>query len=538
MTFKIQGNVVDIVNLKIFPAEIKVENGIIAAILPLDKELLGPFILPGFVDAHVHIESSMLVPSEFARLAVKHGTVATVSDPHEIANVLGIPGVRYMVQNGKEVLFNFCFGAPSCVPATPFETAGAKLDVTDLKTLFEEDHLSYLSEMMNYPGVLAKDEAVLAKINLAKQLNLQIDGHAPLVRGKNAKEYFSNGITTDHECSQLEEGLEKANLGVNILIREGSAAKNFEALHPLIRSHPEKIMFCSDDKHPDDLLKGHINEIVKRALRKGYNLMDVLRIASLNPIRHYGLKVGLLQAGDSADFIVVDNLTSFDVKTTVIKGIVVFDKGVTLMPRPAISQLNNFDAELKDEKDFAIKAGPTPINVIKAFDGELITDSFLETPLIEEGCFVSDTKKDLLKLAVVNRYKNAKPAIAFIQGFGFKEGAIASSVAHDSHNIIAVGVNDSDLKEAVNAVIRSKGGVAVASKGKVYSLALPVAGLMSDKEGDFVAKEYEALNLKAKALGSSLASPFMTLSFMALLVIPKLKLSDFGLFDVDQFKLV
>lgn len=538
MTFKIKGNVVDIVNRKIYPAEIQVEKGIIAAILPLNNELSGPFILPGFVDAHVHIESSMLVPSEFARLAVRHGTIATVSDPHEIANVLGIPGVRYMVQNGKEVLFNFCFGAPSCVPATTFETAGASLDVDDLKTLFEEDQLSYLSEMMNYPGVLAKDEAVLAKINLAKQLNLRIDGHAPLVRGKNAEEYFSNGITTDHECSQFEEGLEKANLGVNILIREGSAAKNFEALHPLIRSHPEKIMFCSDDKHPDDLLKGHINEIVKRALKKGYDLMDVLRIASLNPIRHYGLKMGLLQEGDSADFIVVDNLTSLNVLTTVIKGIPVFDKDATLMPRPAISLINNFEADPKEEKDFVLKATDRPVNVIKALDGELITDSFLEMPLVEEGCFVSDTKRDLLKLVVVNRYKNSNPAIAFIQGFGFKEGAIASSVAHDSHNIIAVGVKDRDLREAVNAVIRSKGGVAVASKGKVYSLALPIAGLMSDQEGAVVAKEYEALSLKAKTLGSSLASPFMTLSFMALLVIPKLKLSDFGLFDVDQFKLI
>lgn len=533
--FAISGNIVDVANQKIFSGTITVKDGIIVSITP-SNESHTQFILPGFIDAHVHIESSMLVPAEFAKIAVTHGTVATVSDPHEIGNVLGTKGVQYMINNGQKVPFHFYFGAPSCVPATSFETAGATITEEEIRTLFVKEGLKYLSEMMNYPGVLAQDPLVMKKIEVAKELGLPIDGHAPGLKGEEAASYISAGISTDHECFTLPEALDKIKYGMKIIIREGSAAKNYDALHTLIGSHPDLVMFCSDDKHPHDLVEGHINALVKRSIvTHGYDTMKVLRAACYNPIKHYNLDVGYLQVGQSADFIVVNNLTDFNVRQTYIKGIKVVDHGKSLIPSVKNEVINHFDTSLKKVEEFTVSGSGKILQVIQALDGELITKKLEATPKTINNQIVSDVEHDILKLAVINRYSNAPLAIAFINGFGLKKGALASCIAHDSHNIIAVGTNDEDLFLAVNAIIKNKGGISIAFDGKVEELPLPVAGIMSPDDGYRVAALYSELDKKAKELGTPLKAPFMTLSFMALLVIPSLKLSDKGLFDGTAF---
>lgn len=534
--FIISGNIVDVINKKIYPGTVHVENGRIAAITPTVKALNDQYILPGFIDAHVHIESSMLVPSEFARLATPHGTVATVSDPHEIGNVLGIEGVRYMIENGKQVPFHFYFGAPSCVPATAFETSGATISVEEIHKLFTEDHLKYLSEMMNFPAVLNRDPLVMDKIKIAQELGLPIDGHSPGLHGADAERYISAGISTDHECYLLEEAQDKIRYGMHILIREGSAAKNYEPLHPLIKSTPEKVMFCSDDKHPHDLVKGHIDQLVKRSIQKhGYDTIDVLRIACYNPVIHYKLEVGLLQPGDSADFIVVDNLRDFNVKKTYIQGKLVAENGVTLIPSVESKVVNKFHTQPKAPSDFAIQAAGKTIQVIGALDGELITTKIHAPAKEVDGYLISNTNEDILKIAVVNRYSDIPVATGFIKGFGLKSGALASCIAHDSHNIVAVGVTDEELCQAINAIIENRGGISLIYKGKTEVLPLPIAGIMSHQDGYLVAQSYTKIEEMAKQLGSQLHDPFMTLSFMALLVIPSLKMSDKGLFDAEHF---
>ncbi len=534
-TFSLSGQIVDVVQRRIYPGTITVADGYIAAIKPDDAIKKKNYILPGFIDAHIHIESSMLVPSEFARLATIHGTVATVSDPHEIANVLGIDGVRYMIENGKQVPFHFYFGAPSCVPATNFETSGATIDASGIEALFRDYQVHYLSEMMNFPGVLQQDPLVMDKIAIAKRYKKPIDGHAPGLRGKEAAKYIEAGISTDHECFTLEEALDKIRYGMKILIREGSAAKNYEALHPLIGTHPEHVMFCSDDKHPHELVDGHINLLVRRSIEKGYDVMDVLRAACYHPVQHYHLKTGLLQPGNSADFIVVDNLHDFNVQSTFIKGLLVAQDGQTKIERVPVSIVNQFNCHAKSPKDFAIKAEPGQLQVIQVIEGQLVTNKVLMDGLVQDGCFISDPSQDVLKIAVVNRYQDRPPAIGFINQFGLKKGAIASCIAHDSHNIICVGVTDEDICTAVNAVIQHKGGIAVAADGLAEALPLPIGGIMSGNEGCAVAKEYVVIDQLAKNLGTPLQAPFMTLSFMALLVIPSLKLSDKGLFDGSSF---
>lgn len=535
--FTISGNIVDLVKKKIFSGTIVVQSGKIASITPTNEDISSqPFILPGFIDAHVHVESSMLVPSEFARLAVVHGTVATVSDPHEIGNVLGIDGVHYMIHNGAKVPFHFYFGAPSCVPATYFETAGSSITDKEIRTLFEQDKLKYLSEVMNYPGVLTKDPLVMNKIQAAKDFDLPVDGHAPGLKGEDAARYIAAGITTDHECYTLNEALGKIDHGMKIIIREGSAAKNYEALHSLITSHSDLVMFCSDDKHPHELVKGHINELVKRSIIKhGYDTLNVLRIACYNPIQHYKLDVGFLQVGQSADFITVNNLQDFTVLKTYIKGQLVAENGKTLIPSVKNEIVNKFETSLKKTEDFVVEGSAEIIQVIQAIDGELVTKKIEAKAKIINNCMVSNVEEDILKIAVVNRYEKAPISIAFINGFGLKQGAIASCIAHDSHNIIVVGVNDEDMCLAVNAIIENKGGISISCDGKVDVLQLPVAGIMSERDGYFVAKSYESIDQKAKELGTPLYAPFMTLSFMALLVIPSLKLSDKGLFDGSLF---
>jgi adenine deaminase len=531
---KISGTVVDIPNRKLIKAEVEVEDGRIIQILPKDV-VEDQFILPGFVDAHVHVESSMVVPSEFARMAVVHGTVATVSDPHEIANVLGLPGVEFMIENGNKVPFKFYFGAPSCVPATMFETAGATIKAKDIEALFKRDEVKYLAEMMNWPGVLNRDNEVMEKIALAKQYNKQVDGHAPGLRGEQARQYVSAGITTDHECFTAAEALDKVNLGMKILIREGSAAKNFEALVDLLHDHSGNMMFCSDDKHPDSLEEGHINHLVVRALKKGIDLFKVLQAACINPVEHYKLNVGLLRIGDPADFIVVDNLTAFAIRKTFIDGNLVAENGTTKISSVQAATPNQFSIKPKKAADFQLLGTSTKVRVIEALDGELITRELSGDALLKDGNLVSNLGNDILKVVVVNRYFEAPVAVSFITNFGLTRGALASSVAHDSHNIIAVGVSDDLLCKAVNSIIRSEGGVCAVDSNEEHVVPLPVAGLMSNRDGYEVAAAYKKVDAVSREFGSKLKSPFMTLSFMALLVIPSLKLSDKGLFNGDSF---
>ena len=531
---KIKGNIVDVIEKRTFYGELTIENGVISKVTPCEGSS-DQYILPGFVDAHIHIESSMLVPSEFARLAVGHGTVATVSDPHEIANVLGMPGVYYMMENGQKVPFKFYFGAPSCVPATTFETAGAVLDSKDIAELMQHDDIKYLAEMMNYPGVIYNDAEVLAKIEAAKAVGKPIDGHAPGLSGEDIKKYIGAGISTDHECFTYENALEKLNLGMKILIREGSAAKNFEALIDLIKTHPNDIMLCSDDKHPDDLILGHINLLVKRAIDKGYDFYDVLRAASVNPIKHYDLEVGLLQKGDNADFVIYDDLENFIPKATYIDGVKVAEGTTPLFDTVDIEIVNNFNTSYKSVEDFEVVAKTSKIKVIKTVDGELVTQSFETDALIEDEKVISNTNNDVLKIVVINRYGDSPIAKGFINNFGLQKGAIASCVAHDSHNIIAVGVDDESICEAVNLIIENRGGVSAVGDKKMI-LPLPIAGIMSDKNGKEVGNLYAKMDHYTKSeLGSTLKAPFMTLSFMGLLVIPQLKMSDLGLFDGDTF---
>lgn len=532
--FTRSGIIVDVVNRRMFKGYVHIDQGRIVRIGEEENDI-EEYILPGFVDAHVHIESSMLPPSEFARLAVVHGTVATVSDPHEIANVLGVEGVHYMLENAATSPLKFNFGAPSCVPATSFETAGAEVSANDIRTLFGDERIKYLSEMMNYPGVLFNDPVVMEKIAIAKEYGRPVDGHAPGVRGSDARNYIAAGISTDHECFTVEEALDKLQWGMHIIIREGSAARNFEALHTLLSSHPGMVMLCSDDKHPDSLVTGHINDVVRRAVAKGHSVMNVLNAACVNPVLHYGLDVGVLREGDPADFIVVDSLEHFNVLATYINGECVAERGNSFVPRIEAAAVNNFSCSPKSVEDFRIEATASTIRVIEALDGQLVTNELVEDALIEDGAYQSDITKDILKVVVVNRYHDAPVAVGFIKNIGLKKGAIASSVAHDSHNIIAVGTSDSELCAAVNALIDSCGGVCVAEGNSIESLALDIAGLMSSADGYEVAQTYSRLDARARELGSTLGSPFMTLSFMALLVIPALKMSDKGLFNGSNF---
>jgi adenine deaminase len=532
----ISGNIVDVINKTIkkgtiyFDSKIqKIEYG------NVESET---FIIPGFVDAHVHVESSMLIPSEFARLAVLHGTVATISDPHEIGNVLGKDGVRFMIDNGKKTPFKFYFGAPSCVPATNFESAGATITPSDIREILSWPEVNYLAEMMNYPGVYFEDADVMEKISIAKELGKVIDGHLPGIRGEMCQKYVETGISTDHECFGLEEALEKISYGMKIIIREGSAAKNFEALWPIIDQHPEMVMFCSDDKHPNDLVVSHINNIAKRAIAKGCDIFNVLRAASKNVVEHYSMEVGLIQPGDHADFCVVDDLVDFEVSQTYINGQLVAENQKSFIKCVQIEPVNNFSCSKIQTSDIQVIAESEQVKVIVVEDGQLITKQENASLLANNGFLEADTNQDILKIVVVNRYETAKPAVAFIKNFGLKSGAIASCVAHDSHNIIAVGTSDEEIVNAVNIIIENTGGVSLANGSDKQVVALPVAGIMSHLDAYEIAELYDKIDLEAKKLGSKLKAPYMTLSFCALLVIPELKLSDKGLFDGKEFKFV
>ena len=535
----ISGNIVDVISKSIFKAVLQIDNGKIIDIKPT-SEVEDQFIIPGFVDAHIHIESSMMLPSEFARYSVIHGTVACVCDPHEIANVCGVSGVDYMIENGKHSPMKFYFGAPSCVPSTQFETSGAELNAETVEKLLLRDDIYFLAEMMNFPGVIHKNKEVYAKLDAAKRIGKPIDGHAPELRGEDLIAYAAGGITTDHECMTIAEAEAKMALGMTVQIREGSAAKNFDDLLSLLDNHSDNIMFCSDDKHPDDLMKnGHINALVRRAVAKGYDPIEVLRICSLTPIKHYKLDVGLLQLGDDADFVVVNNLTDFDVKATYIRGEKVSENGIPTFPRYVPSELiNQFNVQKVNAAQLRVVPGKGLLKVIHVDDGQLFTHQILCEPKVVAGNIVSDVENDVLKLVVYNRYQPSVPAIGFIRNIGLKRGALASTVAHDSHNIVAVGTSDDEIASAINQIIDSKGGILACEGNKTCLLPLPVGGLMSDAEGSKIAQRYEEVDAMAKELGSTLHAPFMTVAFMSLLVIPELKLGDKGLFDGKNFRFV
>jgi len=532
--------VADVLSGTVRPCAVTVRDGRIASVTAVDGPVAPGVLVPGFVDAHVHVESSMLPPWEFARVAMRHGTVASVSDPHEIANVLGEAGVRYMLEDIAGSPFTCWFGCPSCVPATGFETAGATLDAVACARLLDDPRIGYLSEMMNWPGAIAGDAQVLAKIAAAKARGKPVDGHAPGLRGEQARAYFARGIETDHECFTLEEARDKAALGVRILIRDGSAARNFEALWPLLGEHPELCMFCTDDAHPDVFLSGHIDRLVSRAVAKGIDPMAALRAATLNPVRHYRLPCGLLQPGDRADMVLVDDLRSVRPLRTWIAGVPVAEDGRSLVPPRASGTPNAFREARFAPAEFAVRApageSRVQVHAIVAEDGQLVTGRADVAAVVANGIVEPDPSADLLQIAVVNRYTAAPVAGAFVRGFGMRRGAIACSVAHDCHNVVAVGATREALCAAVNAVFAARGGLAVVDGDHVDCLPLPIAGLMSDRPAEEVGDAYERLTARAKSLGSPLRAPFMTASFMALLVIPALKLSDRGLFDGLRFE--
>ena len=534
----ISGQYIDISKREIYPANIEIENGIIVSITPC-IEAPEHYIMPGFVDAHIHIESSMLIPSEFSKLALVHGTIGTVSDPHEIANVLGIKGIDFMIENAKLSPLKCLFGAPSCVPATSFEHSGAIISADDIHQLLSRDDIGYLSEMMNFPGVLNNDEEILKKIASAHFYHKPIDGHAPGLSGNDAKAYISHGISTDHECTSLQEALDKISYGMKILIREGSAAKNFDALHPLISLFPHMCMFCSDDKHPDSLLEGHINVLVKKAIHLGYDLFDVLSIACIHPVTHYSMPIGLLNIGDPADFIIVDSLIDFTVQSVFINGEQVVQHGILQCSIPSFSynDLSICNANLITEKDIILYGDTSLVHVIEAIAGQIVTGRSIYTMESINGILCSSTSDDILKIVVINRYSVSKPAIGFIKGFGLKSGAIASTIAHDSHNIIAIGVDDISIIEAVNALIEVKGGISL-YHNTLSVLPLDIAGLMSSQDAHTIANRYIEIDSLVKQTGCIMPAPYMALSFMALLVIPTLKLSDIGLFDGEIFQCI
>ncbi len=529
---------VDVVKGAVYPAEVLVKDGRVASVKPTTGTPK-MWMIPGLVDAHVHIESSMLPPENFAAAAVVHGTAATVSDPHEIANVLGVEGVDYMVASARKVPLSFNFGAPSCVPATDFETAGARLDASAVERLLDRPEIRYLSEMMNFPGVLHADPEVMRKIAAAKARRKPIDGHAPGLRGEQLAAYVAAGITTDHESFSYDEGREKIERGMKVIIREGSAARNFDALIPLLGEAPDMVMFCTDDLHPDDLLKGHINLHMRRALAEGFDPVEVVRAATLRPVQHYGLDHGLAQPGDPATFALLSSLDArFEVLALYVEGRLAAREGRSMVAGGEPAVVNQFVARRFSAEAFEVKAEGERLRIIEAYDGQLVTGEVWDSPRIDHGMVVSDPESDILKIVVVNRYGDAPPAVGFIRGIGLRRGAIASSVAHDSHNVVAVGADDRSLAAAVNAVMEARGGLAYADEGRREVLPLPIAGLMSNQPAEQVAAAYERLTRTARNAGSPLRAPFMTLSFMALLVIPQLKLGDRGLFDGRTFRFV
>lgn len=541
MTQKVTANYVDIVNKAVFAADIYYNR----TIEKIEKLADGPqdgllYCVPGLVDSHVHIESSMLTPQKFAEMVIPHGTIGVVCDPHEIVNVLGMPGMEYMMEDADKSPLNFYFAVPSCVPATPFETSGAVVTAADILKVIDKSVA--LAEMMNYPGVCMRLPEVMDKLNVAIEAGKPIDGHAPGLDGKDLELYASAGISTDHECFSLDEALKKIALGMKVLIREGSAARNLDALFPLMKSNPESVMACTDDAHPDDIrARGHIEKFYRRAVAEGVSVFDIFRILTLNPIEHYKLDCGALRIGDKADFVMVSDLEKYDVCRVYLAGKKVYENGKQLYRSIHSQRPNNFAKRNFYDFDFAVNApkdAPT-VKVIDILPGELVTKQSTRMMYTKKGDPIEAVPDaDIVKIAVVNRYSNAPVVNGFIRGTGLKRGAMASSVAHDSHNVVVIGADSNSMLKAVESIFRSKGGIVVVPEtGEPEELKLPIAGLMSGKDHNAVADQYEALIAMAKEkLGVTLESPFMTMAFMSLLVIPDLKIGDKGLFDVTKFE--
>jgi adenine deaminase len=560
--------ILDVISDTIYPARITIEDGIYKEITPItvnEKSLVDVrgLMIPGFIDSHIHIESSMVSPAQFAKIAVRHGTTGVVCDPHEIANVLGIEGIEEMIDNANQVPFNFFFTAPSCVPATSFETSGAILDSSDIDYLLQKDEIVALGEMMNFPGVINGDEEVLKKLELARKYGKPIDGHAPLVSRQDLDKYLAQGISTDHECSNIFEALEKKIKGMKIMVRDGSSAMDMEGLFnidegtsllensgpmsPLFRDIFERKVYSplfdfivSDDKHPNDLIKGHLNLSIIKAVNLGIDILKAIHMVTINPAYHYNLNCGAIVEGAQADYIIVDSIYDCNVLKTYIGGECVFDGENVLFDTPEFEFKNTINASKKTASDFDIyyDGDECEVNVIECFDGDLLTKKTTARLFVEDGIVQPDIFQDVLKISVVERYGGNTVSNAFIKGFGLKKGAIASSVAHDSHNIIVVGYNSEMMAQAVNQVIDDMGGISVVSEDFSDSLPLPIAGLMSDKDVYDVAEKLGILHNMTKALGCQLEAPFMTMAFMALLVIPSIKISDKGLFDGDNFEFI
>jgi adenine deaminase len=530
----VEGIIYDPIAKIVITGRIILKNGRIDRIEP-DDRITGPIILPGFVDSHIHIESSMLVPTAFSKIAVKHGTVAVVADPHEIANVAGVEGIDFMINNSKSAEMKFFFGAPSCVPVSPFDDCYEVIDSIEIEKLMKRKDIYFLGEMMNFPGVINSDADILKKISHALDNKKPIDGHAPGLVNESLKKYISTGITTDHECFTLEEAKEKLKLGMSVQIREGSAAKNFNTLHSLITTHPLKTMICTDDCHPEDLILGHINSTVKRSLKLGHNIFDILQVVSVNPVKHYNLEVGLLQIGDNADFIIVDNLEDLNVKANIINGVNVLENSSISINTTSDISNYTFSPTINLE-NISLMARGSKVKVIEVLEGELVTNLIEKTVLTKDEKILTDIENDILKIVVVNRFKSNELYIGLIKGFGLTKGAIAESIAHDSHHIIAVGVDDLSIFRAIDYIIENKGGVCYFDSNEIIGLALPVYGLMGFDSGNVIADKYKEINSKVVADGCKLQAPFMTLSFMALSVIPMLKITPRGLFDVTQFQ--
>ena len=563
---KFTAYILDVLTDSVYPARITIEAGIFKEIVPIHvteetKIDVEGLMLPGFIDSHIHIESSMMTPAQFAKIAVRHGTTAVVCDPHEIANVCGIEGIEFMIENASTVPFNFYFAAPSCVPATAFETSGAILDSDDIEFLLQKDEIVALAEMMNFPGVIGQDSEVLRKLELARKYKKPIDGHAPLVSGKDLDKYIEQGIVTDHECSSFQEAMEKKQKGMKIMVRDGSSAKDMEALFDFSEriEHyknqdsfgiiPNEVLsrrlhspifdfIVSDDKHPNDLIRGHLNESVKKAADLGIDIIKAIEMVTINPAAHFDLDAGSIVTGAKADFIIIDNLNDLNILKTYISGECVFDGEEVLFDIGEVEVENSITSDEKFAEDFDVyfDGDECKVNVIECTDGDLLTKKATARLITKDGIVQPDIFQDILKIAVVERYGSNTVANGFIKGFGLKKGAIASSIAHDSHNIVVVGYSSEMMAEAVNTVIENKGGIAVVSEDFEDSLSLPIAGLMSNEDAYDIAKKLDILHRMASALGCKLDSPFMTMAFMSLLVIPSIKLSDKGLFDGDSFE--
>ena len=561
---KFKVNILDFDVDEIYPAEVSIVDDLISDVQKLDGDVSLDFdgvLVPGFIDSHVHIESTMLSPSNFAKSVIPHGTTSVVADAHEIVNVLGKEGMDFMIEDGSSVPFDFYFSAPSCVPATVFETNGAVFDADDIEELFKHPKVICLGEMMNFPGVIAGDEEVIRKLDVAKELGFPIDGHAPLVSGEDLEKYVSYGISTDHECSNFNEAIEKKKLGVKIMVREGSSAKDIDALlnikdrveywtkesefgnitveeYQKLLKHPIFDFLVTDDKNPKDLQKGHLNTLVKKAITKDIAPIEALKMVTINPAKHYKLNSGEIKKGKKANLILIDNINNLNVKKTIINGKIVYDNEKILFKTTKPKIKNTFNVNPKKPEDFDIKSNKktVKVNVIEAINKELNTNKITTKLETKNQTIQPNIKEDILKISVIERYGHNNMANAFIKGFKLKTGAIATSVSHDSHNIITVGTNSKDMANAVNTIVKNHGGLAISNENKIETLKLPIAGLMSDQKIETIAKQLEKMEQTVKELGSTLESPFMTLSFMALLVIPELKISDKGLFNLIEFK--